>query len=80
MKLKKQMKHARKIEKKIFDLDKEIAMLDTKKKVISNLLFSTNFLSMENKDAIKLSERVLDIQEKINLKNAERIMLLGEEQ
>jgi len=80
MKLKKQMNHARIIEKMIFDLEKDIAMLDNKKKVISNLLFSTNFLSMKNEDAIKLSERVLEIQENINLKNAERIMLIGEEQ
>jgi hypothetical protein len=80
VKLKKEMKKARLIEKQLFDLEHDIAMLDFKKKVLSNLLFSNNFLSMDTKDAIKLSSRVLEIQENINLKNVERLMLLGEEQ
>lgn len=80
MKLKKEMKKARLIEKQLFDLEKDIAMLDFKKKVLSNLLFSNNFLSMDTKDAIKLSSRVLEIQENINLKIIQRERLLGEEQ
>lgn len=80
MKLKKEMKKARLIEKQLFYLEQDIAMLDFKKKVLSNLLFSNNFLSMDTKDAIKLSSRVLEIQENINLKIIQRERLLGEEQ